>query len=1186
MSKTTSIKGLIYETQAGRVVDYGLGNLYKSSKSSSLQTCIISDSSICPPLYDKSEFERNIDYKATVISIEKTGIRVQVCGEIGYIYFYNLVRYWGCMQCLKKNYKPGTRIDVCFKELKENYRYFTEKGGDTVPFSSFTYLEGDEVDMHIGPADDKRLLLWFNGTPMDVKSENDTIFKKRILSGVYYPGYPVKAKVISVNDSIPGKRYYSFSVIHEHIDYGIKTGEQILPIIEEYGIKYVNINSEKGICCTRILDNEIPAGFPLVNNGKFQARIRITDFDEYGEPIIQFGSFMKELYKRHEGESFDIELVKFNDAKSPYRIWMGPDGLFGTVAKSLLDMMGDLSCELEGHIIDGEIHVTKRGCDILHIKAGNLEKASITSRTPSCWKAAIGERPVLIFNCANVHESSETLEVKVLYVDNANGLIICIPANTSYGQTQNLGIGATVSMQILEKTASHIVLGNGGYIGVMEIKDWDWSNGKTLQESDINSLYFDTLIKDTTEEGVLVLDRHELSENPWEKFEQMKEQPVQMTIKDMSNLHITIQVNGIISTMRWGNFCPYNVNYAKYLFEKGDTVTLILKDVDTQRRKLYLRYRPEDAVDTEVTFDTNAEYTAEVIKVIPAGILISVQGIYGIIVSRKLISDRQYIPGELINVRFVRHSLYGQAHNFEFSHITIVDTTQIYKYGNVILSAKVEGIDEHRISFVHNGVRLYCNTSLAKYFSAERNKDFAKNIIKGQTFNLRVTDEQNMVSVPESMPDYSSLVSGSTFNARIDEILDDGYILYFDELNDSFKVPFMGFCDWGPSHYETRNQGDIVNVTLTEYSYASNTPVFSMISGQENPWKNLRKGDTVIVRGLGSKFRKKDFYVDVNGVPVELSIDAICCILGMPWIDRTLDYSSIQKLEGDREFEMDIISINKKDFTIELMPHINEIPTTVRKAQVCHNRKGSDCVWVRCEKNIIGRIDRSEFPEGYEFKQMIEQAVCTSFNYTKGYANLSVKALFAVQETETSIPMTDTILQGVVVTEGMELHEQMIVRGVLKNVDKRKERIFINVGPYLGIITFTDISNMFCAVPERVFENGKEYDFCIKQIDHARNNLLYLSRREFSPMPPAKVKIGMHVKGKVCRYCSLTEKIVVEIVEFNNAEAVIYAADLVGCKLRNKTRYPQIGFELTAYVKEIHRGKSGAISQIILNRGI
>ena len=152
MEKTTNIIGLVYTTPKGGVVDYGLDKLYKASKSSQIEIITETDMSVCPPLYDSYEFERNVDYKATIQKLTKQGIRVLVNGELGFIYLNNLSKYWGCDNCLKNNYKPGLNIDVRFLEMKGPNRIFTEKGSDTIPMNLFTYMLDDIVDMHIGPA--------------------------------------------------------------------------------------------------------------------------------------------------------------------------------------------------------------------------------------------------------------------------------------------------------------------------------------------------------------------------------------------------------------------------------------------------------------------------------------------------------------------------------------------------------------------------------------------------------------------------------------------------------------------------------------------------------------------------------------------------------------------------------------------------------------------------------------------------------------------------------------------------------------------------------------------------------------------------------------------------------------------------------------------------------------------------
>jgi hypothetical protein len=62
--------------------------------------------------------------------------------------------------------------------------------------------------------------------------------------------------------------------------------------------------------------------------------------------------------------------------------------------------------------------------------------------------------------------------------------------------------------------------------------------------------------------------------------------------------------------------------------------------------------------------------------------------------------------------------------------------------------------------------------------------------------------------------------------------------------------------------------------------------------------------------------------------------------------------------------------------------------------------------------------------------------------------------------------------------------------------------------------------------------------------------------------------------------------IIAEVEEFGGAEAVIHASDLAGCKIRNKTRYPKIGFNFKAHVESVSKLPSGEINRIKLNRGV
>ena len=71
MSKTIQLTGFVYNTPTGKVVDYGFEGLYQTSSKTSLETCTLTDNSLCPPLYENIELEPNIDYLAKVVDINE-----------------------------------------------------------------------------------------------------------------------------------------------------------------------------------------------------------------------------------------------------------------------------------------------------------------------------------------------------------------------------------------------------------------------------------------------------------------------------------------------------------------------------------------------------------------------------------------------------------------------------------------------------------------------------------------------------------------------------------------------------------------------------------------------------------------------------------------------------------------------------------------------------------------------------------------------------------------------------------------------------------------------------------------------------------------------------------------------------------------------------------------------------------
>ena len=1188
MKKTINITALTYNSEAGRFAEYGFEDLYVASSNKAMETCVIDDASICPPLYDKSEFETNIDYKARIVSIDENNswVNVIVNGEIGVIYFDHLTNYWGSIDCVRENYKKDDEIDVRFSVMKKALRVFKEKGVRHVAFTDFTYQVGDTVDIHIGPIDANRSFVWFNGRATEILPKYDELFKNRVRNRVYYPGCPVKAEVTMVDDCKPGVRFYRFSVKHEKVDYGLPAGDYPCLIGEIYGKKYVYIKTDKGILSIECPQADFPKDFPSLPTGKFPAVVRVCGCDELGEPQIEIKSLLKERFSLNEGKTFDIKLVRPLDPHSRFRIWPGPDGMFGMVAKSAVTALGNIQNGLDGHIINGKIYVTRKGESLHHVHVGDIENVTVEERFSQYFATTIHYKRAFVFNVSNLDETVESADVKIVHVDESSNLIMCVPAHNPAPAFDGYEVGSKISLQILMIGHDHVILGNGVNLGIMNKTDWDWCDGKTLTQFAHNSLYINVLVKDITEDGILVLERKSLIENPWTKIGLLKNQIIDAKVENISKSSVTVSVDGIYTEVKWSSFCQYQYNFGKYLYEEGDIVRLSIKYVDVENRVLVLKYPFEDSINQKIYFDKSIDHSATIVKLVTDGVLIQINGVYALIPHTQMLAESEYVVDKSINVRFIKKMFNEEGYYFEFSHIAGIDTSDILQTGKVFNNAVFEKLDGNDMVFSSSGLKMYCRKDLAKYFSAERELNFADNMVPGQTFNLRITNTKLKRAVPESMPDYSGIQLHKKYPAKIYEILNDGYLLSIEELNDVFYLPFGPCCDWNECHFETRSVGDDVIVSMQFYSYTTNLPRFSMIAGLEDPWAGLSEGDTIDVPPLGSLEKKNDIYVDVKGVPVKLGTNAICNLIEMPWVGETVQYSTFKDLLNRPSFKMDIISIDLDKHNMELMPHYPECPKIVNRAQVIYNRAKSEFIWVKCENGIIGCLPKSEVPEGYEVKTIIPQAACRSFNYENGYAILSIKDLFVTHDGEMSAETEVTELKGISVTEETVLKENMIVRGRVGKVQSEKKRFPVQVGPCRGLITYHELTHMISDAPMNALVTGEEYDFYISAIDVERNNLLYLTRKPFAPMPPDNIRIGEKVHAKVCRYDSTSEIIVATLDEYNGLEAIISPSDLAGCKIGNKTRFPKRGFKFTANIESVSRKATGTINRIKLVKGI
>lgn len=1214
MRKTVSITGYVLGPH-NEFVDYGFGDIFMTPENAMKQglvTTYIEDNSLCPPLYeDAVSFEKDKDYKATVIGVNdsQSWVRISIDGVTStdpcIVYFDHLLKYWGAPSCVHENYKEGDEITVRFSvtkssgEGKPGLQSFTEKGVRILPFSSFTYKVGDIIRVHVGPIAGKKSLVWFNGKTSEILPTYDALFQRRVRNHIYYPGREVKAQVVRVDDSSKSwTRFFKFSVIHERVDYGLQIGEYPCVIYEEYvyggSVKRIAlidavINDVKTRYSFEITSDEYPSAFPSHPQIKYHSVIRITGFDEIGEPIIQFKSLMDELYAAHEGETFDITLVKPNVQGAKYRIWMGSNGLCGTVSKNVLSSLGDYVAGLYGRLENGKLLVSKRGETISQIKVGDtISDAVIVSRHSTCCSISVRDRQGWLCNVSDVNDSDASLEVRVVFVDETKNLILCVPSNSATISISGVEIDSIVSLRILSILPGHIILGDGLHLGVMRRSYWDWTNGLSLKQYSESSLYFDVKVKGIIDSGILVLDRRSLIDNPWDKLSVSEGQSIDVRVENIASDAVIVSYGSVFTSVKWNNFCPYDFSYGQYIYDVGQTVTLKIKALNTESHILLLSCLPEKALSDSNYFDKSLDYEASVIKLIPTGVLIKVKDIYGVIPARYMLHESVYDKNPYVSVRFVKHAYNGNLNYFEFSHIATIEVSSLIKYGSIIHSAVFEKVLDQWLTFSYEGILISCHKSCVKYFSEDRDYKFVEKMIPGQTYDLRIVDVNNIRAVPNAMPDYSSIPVGKQFEGHILKIYDNGYLVNIDELNDSFVLPFVDYCDWSSVHYETRQIGDKVMLTVVAYYSELNRPYFSLIAGQKDPWAELKAGDTIVVNGLGSILKKQDFYVSVRGVPVLLSINAICALIGKPWIKEALSYESFKLLEGDNEFEMDILSIDIMTHHMELVPHHSTCPRIVHNAKVAHLQKNG--VWVRCGGNLVGYLPNEEIPEGYAYTNTIEQALCKGYVSGQGYVLLSVKELFADSDPgqDNEKDNGDKELNGIVVTHETELREKQVVRGVLKNLDNKHYRYFIAVGPYTGIINFNELSHINCDAAKYVIEKDKEYDFYITKIfENPKGKLLYLSWKPLLPLPSNEIEIGEKVHAKVLRYDSTEEIIVAGLDEYNNIEAIIYPSDLEGCKIGKKVSYPPIGFKFSAEIKNIERDRArGYIRRIRLAKGI
>ena len=1136
--KTIDITGIVYDQQRESLIDYGFGKLYSHSHklNASTHTFSIEDNSICPPMYEEQaaeplvEFKQNGEYKAVITKINESKSWVELrINDIEpnhlnkhIIYINNLAKYWGSIDCLHKNYKIGDSIDVKFLQTKygtnnRSISIFCEKGVRIVQFAALAYRVGDILSAQVGPTDGRRQLAWFNGTTVQVLPYDDIVFARRVSNKIYYPGYPIKAEVCSIISPTETSRFYKFKVLHEYADYGLKEGD-----------------------------------YPcVISSDKWKREIAITVNCDNQERTYLFEMPFTDL---------PTGLSNKKKAQATARICG-----FDKIGEPQIQIIPN--AEMKDEIFES-------------IKKGDIESVTIVEKHEKYCKVIIKNRKAILINYACTDDEIQSLDAIVTFIDGSSKLILCTPVGAEQTAQHDIPADSQISLPIIAILKKFAICGDGVHTGIMNLDNWDWFSGKTLTSDYDSSLYTKMIVKEVTEEGILVLSRRELLENPWEKATITAGQRVDVTFIEINERYARVRVDNIIADAPWKDLCPYDISYSPYLFMKGETVQMIVKHIDTGKRAISFAYPPEKAIPTDISFRKDEKLSATVVRDTDKGVVIKVNDIYGAVKLNSRLIGHEYAENQTIDVKFSYHFNSTYTRYFGFIHVATVDASDIFKYKNV-LEAKLETIMEDWLEFSASGHKIFCHKTCAKYFSAEREDHFADSMQPGQTFTLRITDPEKRRGVPNAMPDYSTVQPKTEYAARIHEIGENGYHLYVDKFNDIFYVPFAKYCDWGESHIETRQVNDEVKTNVVSYIPEENRLIFSLLDLNKDPWESINQNDTIKVKCIGSILKKDDFYVSVNGVAVKLSNAAICGLLKSPWIGNNILYTSLEKLEEENEFEMDVIDINKTAHTIILMPHVGEIPKFIRNEQIIR-KNGS--VWIR-NNRFVGLLPAEEIPEGFELGNILDQAICKSYDRANGYVILSIKDLYGEADIVVNEkPEQESGPQGIHVTEDTELEEGLIVRGKVNNINHKNGLIYVNVGPYLGIIKYNELSNIICDAPKFALHVGKEYDFSVSGIrKNDKGTLMQLTRKPLQPVPPKDIPIGEIVYATVQRHCDGV--IVAALNEYNGLEAVISSRNLAGCEFNNQIRYPARGFTFRAKIAEVLRSQAGNIIRITLTEG-
>lgn len=1218
MEKKISLCGIAYRLATGeRVIDYGLGNLFSNGKDSShnlIEMISIKDESICPSLEGSknSVFLPNTEYEARIlaINIESKRMTLSVNEQVGTIRFSNLTEYWGDDNAILEHYHVDDTITVCLDTNIDTKIAFRCKDVRIIPFLKINLEVGAIVTARISTVEPS-FSIWYNGYRFYL-NQKDPIAENRIHNHVYYPGMHVKVLVTDIELKKDGGRRFIFQLIHEPHVYSDITVGTIYPctiykrdklggIVAAFFIQSSDENKKYSFILER---NEIPSGFDGFYPSSIPSRIRIASFDSLGEPIIHFNTLMEEMALQKEGDAFDITLVKPYLKELPVRIWMSTDGLCGTVLKSVLYSLGDYQpTGLQGRYINGRFHVEKRGGNNNKLEVGeSVEVLFVKQHNGMQYVSYEGFSGIICYYDGSIPESN-TLTVLIAYVDMLSMEFVCVPTSKSLESLKSFTLD-TPSLQVIANMVAFLVLGDGDRICIMPKTMWDWFDGLLTDSIELHSVYYQVKVTDDTRYPVCMAERRSLLTNPWDSFpsKEIGENVIAKIVRINGDSTIVVEVEGIMTLIPWSEFSIYNVKFGRLLYLPGDIVTLQVKCFDRKKRELKLK--TTDTCEQIKTFsnDKKREWTGTVYRIVPQGLIVQVEGLFGIIPKRQMLSNSEYEVNQSIQLKLFKKNI----DYIEFSHLDALDLTRTcdLTVGQVIPDAPYLGIDAMKIwqSYSYKEFVIQSQAWTSRYYSSDKADDFYEKMVTNQRFSIRICEifSNGIFCVPSLMPDYRNLKIGDVYVGNIQQITNEYYIVFIPNLNDSFQLLFKEhLCDWGENHYENRKVGDSVTIKLIKYIPKVNFPVFSIKACQKDPWEMFDGKGPIVVKNLGSPNKNRELFVDVYGVPISLSYKAIITLFGRPWVDKAFTYENIEELLKYKSFKMEVIKFDKDRHYIDLMP-LYDAPQSIQMAKVVRNKREEQGCWVECGKGLIGYLPYEEIPKGYHISSRVDKAKVKSYNPKDGYAIISIKDLFTDTngtddnrngEREGENGDISPALKGVQVNEETKLKVGMIVQGTITGINKERLSFYVKVGPHIGTINFNKIVKTKCFLPEKTLQEKETYDFEIYKIVPKDNSkmLLRLSRSTITPNPKYEnIVIDREVCVKVLRYSKKDAIIVVFIIDAN-IEGIIMKDEIAKAfsmpgDSKWKIAYPSIGSTLRATIKAIEKYSDGSIEFVTLGR--